>query len=431
LRAFHEADFLPRGYRIETGVDYVRAVMSCEADRSWTADDRTLVCRCNGVTRGDVLRSIGRGRASVQQVSADTAAGASCGSCRREVARLLGKHDNDEEAGAICGCTDLDHAALREAIVRGHYGSVDDAMSALSWRKPDGCARCRPAINYYLGCADPSYEDDPQSRIANERNLANLQRDGSYSVVPRLFGGVVTPEQLRAIADVAERFEVPLLKLTGSQRIDLVGISADDLPAVWRELGEVGLVSGHAYARGVRSVKTCVGERFCRYGLADAVEVGVELEQMTWGSFTPHKVKLGVSACARNCAEATVKDIGLIAVEDGWDFYVGGGAGMRVRPGRRVARAKNEREVLEYVGAFLQLYREEGFYGERTASFVERVGLEYVRERLVKDPQGRSILLAAFYRAQKHAQSDPWHEACGSDAKTGLVPLSRLRRAAS
>lgn len=407
--------------------------MSAESDRPSTAGDGALVCRCNGVTRAEVLRSIERGRRTVQQVCADTAAGASCGSCRPEVARLLGAPSHDEEGrtGAVCDCTELDHAALRDAIARGRYASVDALMLALGWRSEDGCARCRPAINYYLSCADPDYVDDPQSRLANERNHANLQRDGSYSVVPRLFGGVVTPEQLHAIADIAERFQVPLLKLTGAQRIDLLGISADDLPAVWRALGAAGLVSGHAYARGVRNVKTCVGERFCRYGLADAVEIGIELEQMTWGAFTPHKVKLAVSACARNCAEATVKDIGLIAVEDGWDFYVGGGAGMRVRAGRRVARVKSERELLEYVGAFLQLYREEGFYGERTARFVERVGLQYVRERLVKDPQSRSILLAAFYRAQRRAQTDPWQDACASDAKTGLVPLSRLRRAAS
>jgi nitrite reductase (NADH) large subunit len=406
--------------------------MSAESDRPWTAGDRALVCRCNGVTRGEVLRSIARGRRTVQQVSADTAAGVSCGSCRREVARLLRSRSEDEHrAGAVCACTDLDHATLRDAIGRGRYASVDEAMQALGWRNADGCVRCRPAINYYLGCAHPSYADDPQSRVANERNHANIQRDGTYSVVPRLFGGVVTPEQLRAIADVAERFSVPLLKLTGAQRIDLVGIPAHELPHVWRELGAAGLVSGHAYARGVRSVKTCVGERFCRYGLSDAVAIGIELEQMTWGAYTPHKVKLGVSACARNCAEATIKDIGLVAVEEGWDFYVGGGAGMQVRPGRRLTRVKTERELLEYVGAFLQLYREEGFYGERTADFVERVGLEYVQERLVKDPQGRSMLLGAFYRAQRNAQADPWQEASAADTQTGLVPLSRLRRTAS
>jgi nitrite reductase (NADH) large subunit len=407
--------------------------MSSEPDPPLRAAEHAVICRCNGVTRGEVLRSIERGRRTVQQISADTAAGASCGSCRTEVGRLLGARgcSKDDRIGGICDCTDLGHAALREAIARGRYGSIDAVMRALGWRDEDGCARCRPAINYYLGCANPDYVDDPQSRLANERNHANLQRDGTYSVVPRLFGGVVTPEQLRTIADIAERFQVPLLKLTGAQRIDLVGIPAHDLPDVWRALGEAGLVSGHAYARGVRNVKTCVGERFCRYGLADAIEVGIEIEQMTWASFTPHKVKLAVSACARNCAEATIKDIGLVAVEDGWDFYVGGGAGRRVRAGRRVARVENERELLEYVGAFLQLYREEGFYGERTATFVERVGLAYVRERLVKDPHGRSRLLAAFYRAQRRAQTDPWQDACAANAVTGLVPLSRLRRAAS
>ena len=407
--------------------------MSADAELPAGADARTLVCRCNGVTRGDILHAIARGRRTVQQIAADTAAGASCGSCRRSVARLLGASSDRDEEGldAVCGCTELGHAELREAIRRGRFESVDAVMRELEWRSHDGCARCRPAINYYLSCADPEYVDDPQSRVANERNYANLQRDGSYSVVPRLFGGVVTPAQLRAIADVAERFDVPLLKLTGAQRIDLVGIAGEELPEVWSALSAAGLVAGHAYARSVRSVKTCVGERYCRYGLADAVEIGIELEQMTWGAFAPHKVKLAVSACARNCAEATVKDIGLVAVEEGWDLYVGGGAGMRVRAGRRLARVKSERDVLEYVGAFLQLYREEGFYGERTAGFVERVGLEYVRERLDKDPQGRSLLLRSFFRSQRNAQHDPWAAAAKPQAPLGLVPLSRLRRAAS
>ncbi|MGD8863355.1 MAG: (2Fe-2S)-binding protein [Myxococcales bacterium] len=392
-----------------------------------TAPADTLVCRCNGVTRGDVLRAMDRGRGSVQAIAADTAAGASCGSCRKTVARLLRTRGRGSEREALCGCTDLDHEEVRHAIARGDYHTVAQVMRALSWRTPDGCPRCRPALNYYLTCADPAgYRDDPQSRVVGERRHANMQRDGTYSVVPRVFGGVLTPAQLRAIADAAEAHDVPMVKLTGAQRIDLLGVRGDDLPAVWQRLEEAGLISGHAYARGVRNVKTCVGEQFCRFGLADAVELGTEIEEMTWGADAPNKVKMAVSACARNCAEATIKDVGVVAVEEGWDIYVGGGAGMRVRPGRRLTRVDSERELLEHVGAFLQLYREEGHYGERTGHFVERVGMQYAIERVVRDPAGRGRLFRDLTRTQRARQHNPWAE-LPRGGRDRLVPLSRLR----
>jgi nitrite reductase (NADH) large subunit len=234
---------------------------------------------------------------------------------------------------------------------------------------------------------------------------------------------------LRALADTAERHGVSTIKITGAQRVDLLGVQKTQLPAIWSDLNAAGFVSGHAYARAVRAVKTCVGSEWCRYGILDAVSMGVAIEEMTWGSWTPHKVKMGVSGCARNCAEAMVKDFGVVAVENGWDLYVGGSAGYRVRAGKRVARVGSEREVLEYCGAFLQLYRGEGWYGERTGDFVQRVGVDYVRERLVKDPYGRSQLFRTFYRSQHGNQCDPWQEQARGHADD-FVPLSRLIRGA-
>ncbi len=250
---------------------------------------------------------------------------------------------------------------------------------ALGWKTPDGCQKCRPALNYYLLCAWPqSYRDDPQSRFVNERVHANIQKDGTYSVVPRMWGGLTTPGELRAIADAAEKYAIPTVKVTGGQRIDLLGVKKEQLPAVWADLNRAGLVSGHAYAKGLRTVKTCVGSEWCRFGTQDSTGLGVKIEKMCWGSWTPHKVKLAVSGCPRNCAEATIKDIGVVCVEAGYDLVVGGNGGVEVRVTDHLVRLATETEVLEHVGAFLQLYREEARYLERTAPWVARVGIDYV-----------------------------------------------------
>jgi nitrite reductase (NADH) large subunit len=245
-------------------------------------------------------------------------------------------------------------------------------------------------------------------------------------VVPRIFGGVTTPAQLRAIAEVAERFQVPTVKITGGQRIDLLGVKKEDLPAMWAELGKHGFVSGHAYAKGVRTVKTCVGSEWCRFGVQDSTRMGIALEELTWGSWTPHKVKMAVSGCPRNCAEATIKDFGVVAVDSGWELYVGGNGGITVRAADRLCHVDTPEQVLEHGAAFLQMYREEGRYLERTAPFVERVGLGYIRQRIVDDEAGRRALLTRFQGSQQSAQVDPWAErARGVDAQA-FVPLARV-----
>jgi len=290
-------------------------------------------------------------------------------------------------------------------------------MRALGWTTPDGCSSCRPALNFYLLTAWPGeYVDDAQSRYINERAHANIQKDGTFSVVPRMWGGVTNAKELRAIADVVDKFAIPGVKVTGGQRIDLLGVKKQDLPAVWRDLNAAGMVSGHAYGKALRTVKTCVGSEWCRFGTQDSTGMGVALERMTWGSMHPHKVKLAVSGCPRNCAESTIKDFGVIAVDSGWELHVGGNGGIKLRGTDFLCKVATDAEVLEYCGAFLELYRQQARYLERTAPWVERVGIEYVKRLIVEDAAGRARLYAAFLHAQSFAQHDPWAERVAEDA---------------
>ena len=235
-------------------------------------------------------------------------------------------------AKPVCKCTDLTHEDVRRLIKARGLKSMPAVMQELGWKTSCGCHVCRPALNFYLLADWPDdYRDDAQSRFINERAHGNIQKDGTFSVVPRMWGGVTTPAELRAIADAADKFNVPMVKVTGGQRIDLLGVRKEDLPEMWGDLNAAGLVSGHAYAKGLRTVKTCVGSEFCRFGTQDSTGLGIKLEKRLWGSWTPHKVKLGVSGCPRNCAEATCKDIGIVCVDSGYQVGVGGAAGMDVK----------------------------------------------------------------------------------------------------
>jgi nitrite reductase (NADH) large subunit len=369
-----------------------------------------------------------KGLTSLEAVRAHTKASSSCGSCTAVVERILAHTTGTEAvqtaAPGLCPCTDQGHDAVRNAILAQGLKTQPAVRQALGWKTADGCPRCRPALNYYLLCAWPDvYADDKQSRIINERAHANIQKDGTFSVVPRLWGGLTTPAELRAIADVAEKFAIPTIKVTGGQRIDLLGVRKQDLPAVWADLNDAGLVSGHAYAKALRTVKTCVGSEWCRFGTQDSTGLGVKLERLLWGCFTPHKVKLAVSGCPRNCAEATIKDIGVICTEKGYDILVGGNGGIEVRVTELLCQVASEAEVLEYCAAFLQLYREEARYLDRTAHWVARVGVAYCRQRLVDDDEGRARLFARFQESQRHAQSDPWAERAGGGDAGEFAPL--------
>jgi nitrite reductase (NADH) large subunit len=306
--------------------------------------------------------------------------------------------------------------------------SIPAIMQSLEWKTPDGCHSCRPALNFYLLAAWPGeYQDHAASRFINERVHANIQKNGTYSVVPRMWGGLTNARELRAIADVVDKFNIPTVKVTGGQRIDLLGVKKEDLPAVWADLNDAGMVSGHAYGKSLRTVKTCVGSEWCRFGTQAAMTIGSNLERMTWGSWTPHKFKMAVSGCPRNCAEATIKDFGVVATDGGFDLYVGGNGGIKLRGCDLLCKVTTEDEVREYCGAFMQLYREEARYLERTAPWIERVGLEFVKIRIVDDAANRAALHARFLVSQSHAQVDPWAErAPGSQAAREFQPLATV-----
>jgi nitrite reductase (NADH) large subunit len=386
--------------------------------------DTAEVCGCNGVCKGTIVSEItSKKLTSLESVRAITKASASCGTCTPLVEKILKLTAGDavvEHKGPkpVCPCTHYGHGIVRKRIVEEGLKSIPAVMQALEWTTPDGCASCRPALNYYLLCAWPGlYRDDAQSRFVNERVHANIQKDGTYSVIPRMWGGMTSAKELRAIADVVDKFSIPAVKVTGGQRIDLLGIEKHQLPAVWADLNAAGMVSGHAYGKALRTVKTCVGSDWCRFGTQDSTGLGIKLEKLLWGSWTPAKVKLAVSGCPRNCAEATCKDIGVICVDSGYEIHVGGAAGLHIKGTEIMGKAKTEAEAMEMIAATMQLYREEGFYLERVYKWMDRVGLKSIIERVVDDAERRAALYARFLHAQSFSQDDPWAErAAGADA---------------
>ena len=395
--------------------------------------DDMEVCGCNGVCKGDVVKAItSKGLFTLEEVRSHTKASASCGSCTGLVEQILantvGDYSDTPKKKPMCGCTDFTHDEVREAIRENKLTSIQAVREFLEWRQPDGCASCRPALNFYVLAAWPRQaKDDPQSRFINERVHANIQKDGTYSVVPRMWGGVTTPQELRALADAAEKYQAKTVKVTGGQRIDLFGIKKEDLPAIWKDLNAAGMVSGHAYGKSLRTVKTCVGSEWCRFGTQDSTGLGIKLEQMTWGSWTPHKFKMAVSGCPRNCAEATIKDFGVVCVDSGYELHVGGNGGIHVRATELLCKVNTEEEALEYSAAFMQLYREEAHYLERTAPWIERVGLSYVKQKIVEDEVGRKALHQRFLESQEVFQFDPWaQEAEDVEKRKAYIPIKKV-----
>ncbi|HHS94681.1 MAG TPA: NAD(P)/FAD-dependent oxidoreductase, partial [Rhodobacterales bacterium] len=391
--------------------------------------DDAEICGCNGVCKSTIVEAVKGGATTLGAVRAETKASSSCGTCTGLVEQVMALTLGDDyEAGAeapVCGCTDHTHDELRGLIRAKGLHSQPAVWQELGWKTPNGCHVCRPAVNYYLLSTWPvEYQDDPQSRYVNERNHANIQMDGTYSVVPRMFGGLTTPEELRAIADVAERYEVPTVKVTGGQRIDLLGIQKEDLPDVWRDLNAAGMVSGHAYAKGLRTVKTCVGTEHCHVATQDSMGLGVKLEKQLWGTWTPHKLKVAVSGCPRNCAEATCKDFGVICVDAGYEIGVAGAAGMDLKETEPLAKVTTEAEVLEYAGAFIQLYREGARYLDRPYKWTARVGMDWVRDQLA-DPAIRKAALERFELSQSIYQKDPWAELASREEER-FDPMANL-----
>ena len=372
--------------------------------------DSETVCGCMGVTKGTIIQAIHEKKVStLAQLKESTRASTGCGSCAELCQRLLkavAPEFEEEVKGTICKCLPFPEDSLREILRSERLRSVQDVLDI--YGNGMGCEVCKPALSYMLDmlwCGD--HQEDRSARFINDRVHANIQKDGTFSVVPRIRGGVTSPEELRRIADVAEKYNVRMVKITGSQRIDLLGVNKQDLPNVWADLG---MPSGQAYTKGVRMVKTCVGTDFCRFGVQDSTRAGIELERRLENLFTPHKLKMGAVGCPRNCAEATVKDIGLVGQEGSWQVVVGGAAGKKVRKADLLITVETTEQALDAAAIFFQYYRENANYLERTYDFVERLGIERVRRETVYAPEPAKETLRERLRKSKAHSRDAWLE---------------------
>lgn len=380
-----------------------------DASRATAAElsDGARVCNCNAVCKRTIVDAIReRGLRSTQEVVAVTRAGAGCGSCKPVVSELLAieREGAEEEPAYLCPCRKQTRERLAARVRAERLESVSQIGASCGAGRD--CGACKPGLAYLVSeVLGNRHREERHARFINDRVHANIQNDGTFSVVPRMRGGLTSADELRRIADVVDKYQIPTVKVTGGQRIDLLGVRKEQLPAIWEDLG---MPSGHAYAKAVRTVKTCVGTDFCRFGLGNSIALGIELEGAMEGLYTPHKVKSAVTGCPRNCAEAYVKDIGLVAVEGGWEVYVGGAAGSTVRKGDLLTVVSSPEAAKRVALAFLQYYRENAEYLERTYGFVERVGIAQVRQAVLGDDQGE--LLERFRIAKAAADPDPWLE---------------------
>jgi len=375
--------------------------------------DDAQVCNCNGVTKGDIRSCVTGGEKTLRGVMAKTRAGSGCGSCESQVSDIVewaagGALDDDPAAGWYVPSVPMSKPELMAAVRERGLRSVSAVFEALADGTQD--AKAKPALASLLRLVwGADYEDERDARFINDRVHANIQKDGTFSVVPRISGGVTSAGQLRRIADVVEKYEIPMVKVTGGQRIDLLGVPKEQLPAVWKDLD---MPSGYAYGKSFRTVKTCVGSDFCRFGVGDSTRLGITLEERYKGLESPAKLKLGVAGCPRNCSEAMVKDVGFVAVEGGrWEMYVGGAAGAHVRKGDLLCTLDTEAEAVLLAGRFMQYYRENAKWLERTYTFMQRVSLDEARAVVVEDRDRDAARLDAAMEASVAAYRDPWLEA--------------------
>jgi nitrite reductase (NADH) large subunit len=385
--------------------------------------DTATVCGCVGVTKGTIIGAIHeKGVSTLSQLKECTRASTSCGSCTslcQDLLRAVAPEFEEEHKKVICGCLPFAEDKLRDILRSQRLKSVQEVLEI--YGNGLGCEVCKPALSYMLDmlwCGD--HEEDRSARFINDRVHANIQKDGTFSVIPRIRGGVTNPDELRRIADVADKYRVPMVKITGSQRIDLLGVKKADLPKIWADLG---MPSGQAYTKGVRMVKTCVGTEFCRFGTQDSTAAGVEMERRFEQLFTPHKVKMAAVGCPRNCAEATVKDIGLVGIEGGWQVVVGGAAGKSVRKADLLTTVETTEQALEASELFFQYYRENANYLERTYDFVERLGIEKVRKETVYAPEAVRGALLERLRKSKARSTDAWLEGQAPRNPTQFAPI--------
>jgi nitrite reductase (NADH) large subunit len=408
LQAFHRREMVP-----ENPAELLFALASATTQNSVIdAPASFQVCNCNGVSKGKILEAVKAGCRSIKSVGESTRAGTGCGSCKTLVQTILedacdGSAVEDPAVHYYVPGVPFSKPELVAQIREQRLRSVSAVFAALGGGKEDPKSKIGLA-SLLKTIWGSEYEDERDARFINDRVHANIQKDATFSVVPRIYGGVTSPQQLRTIAEVAEKYDVPMVKITGGQRIDLLGVRKEQLPSIWKDLG---MPSGHAYTKAVRTVKTCVGEEFCRYGVGDSTGLGIKIEKRFQGMEAPHKIKMAASGCPRNCAESMVKDVGVVAIEGGrWEIYVGGAAGSRVRKGDVLCTVDTHEEVLIYVGRFIQHYRENAKYLERTYDFVERVGIESLQRLLVADSEGVCARLDAEIARTAESFRDPWQE---------------------
>jgi len=393
--------------------------------------DSQQICDCNGVSKKTVCEAIRAGKCTVPAVGKATRAGTGCGSCKKLVKGLIeavaGAIKADPSESWYVAAVPLDKPTLVAEVKKRELKSVTAVLRELGTADDE---KSRNGLASMLkGLWGTEFVDERDSRYVNDRVHANIQKDGTFSVIPRVYGGVTTADDLIRIGQVAKKYDVPMIKYTGGQRIDLLGIKKDDLPKVWADLG---MPSGYAYTKALRTVKTCVGSEYCRYGTNDSTGLGIALEKRFQGFEFPAKVKLGVSGCPRNCAEATVKDVGVIATEGGeWEVSVGGAAGAHVRKSEVLCRVNTREEAMQVIGRFLIYYRDNAKWIERTYDFVPRVGLEFLKDVIVKDSLGICADLDVEVEKTIAAYVDPWLERdqpayAGQFEETKTIPLPVL-----
>jgi nitrite reductase (NADH) large subunit len=399
-----------------------------EGQAAASLSDADTVCGCLGVSKGQIIQAIHeKGVCTMAQLKEATRASTGCGSCGnlcQDILRAVAPNFEEEHKKVLCKCVPHPEEQLKEMIHTQQIRSVQEVLDIYGNGK--GCEVCKPALSYLVDvvwCGE--HEEDRAARFINDRVHANIQRDGTFSVVPRMRGGVTTPAELKRIAEVAEKYEVPMVKVTGSQRIDLLGVKKEDLPKIW---GEIGMPSGQAYSKGLRMVKTCVGTEFCRFGTQNSIDTGIELERRLENLYTPHKTKLAVVGCPRNCAEATVKDIGLVGQEGSWQVVVGGAAGKSVRKADLLITVATTEEALEASEIFFQYYRENAKYLERSYDFVERLGIEKVRRETVYAPEPVKQALLERLRKAKSLSKDAWLERDEPRTSNQFVPIESLQQ---
>ena len=372
----------------------------------------TQVCNCNGVTKSAIGSCVAAGNRTTLAVMNATRAGKGCGSCKELVGDVVawfcgGEIEEDPAVHYYVPCIPLRKPELIAAIREHELKSVSAVFAALAAGIED--AASKPALASLLATLwNAEYDDERDARFINDRVHANIQKDGTFSVIPEMPGGVCTPDELKRIADVAIKYAVPLVKLTGGQRIDLVGIAKDQLPHVWNDLG---MPAGTAWGKSYRTCKSCIGTEFCRFGLGDSMGLAQRIEKRFRGIDSPGKLKLATAGCPRNCSEGMIKDVGAVAIGEGkWEIYVGGAGGAHVRKGDVLCVVDSEDDVVLITGRFMQYYRENAKYKERTYTFVERVGIERIRAVVIDDSEGTAAALDAAMQSSVDAAYDPWKE---------------------